>query len=247
MIPGKLYKAYSFVEDHPDLGNVCFAWVYHLREKPVAPYEDLIEGYDDLDEMQRRLARRDVNEMFTDQEVEALGAYLENEHGFESFLIENPLPLRLDDLRDKVMVKMASDTPGAIYLLSDEPGYNLPFEAWAYFHLLDDWETEKPGSSDIIEKGEEKIVWLAREIFTAFPRLVTGLKFYILDCGCIYYRRRFVDGTLVSKAGIYRDAADGPCEICMTMDERWKDRVLDETVVYNCGVEIAKGGTRSSI
>jgi len=50
----KLYKAYSFVDNHPDLGNVCFGWFYHLREKPVAPYQDLREGYDELDETEKR-------------------------------------------------------------------------------------------------------------------------------------------------------------------------------------------------
>lgn len=84
----------------------------------------------------------------------------------------------------------------------------------------------------------DRVTWLANEIFKAFPRLVTGLKFYILDCGCIYYQRKFVDGTLVSKPGIYRDAEDGPCEVCMVMDGSWKERVLDETVVYNSKFQI---------
>ncbi len=47
-----------------------------------------------------------------------------------------------------------------------------------------------------------------------------------------------MDGTLVSKPGIYRDAADGPCEICMVMDGSWKNRVVDETVVYNIGAQV---------
>ena len=130
LVLDKLYKAYSFVEDHPDLGNVCFGWFYHMREKPVAPYEDLIEGYNDLDETERKLTRRDVDEMFTDRELQALGAYLEDEYDYESFLIEKTFPLRPKDMYDKAIVKMERDTPGAIYMLSDEPGYNLPFQVW---------------------------------------------------------------------------------------------------------------------
>jgi len=48
--------------------------------------------------------------------------------------------------------------------------------------------SEKPYESwlfDIIEKGAEKIICLARQIFTAFPRLVTGLKCYILIVGAL--------------------------------------------------------------
>jgi len=45
--------------------------------------------------------------------------------------------------------------------------------------------------------------------------------------------RKFVDGTLASKVGIYRDAEDRPCEACMVTDGSWKERMVDETVVYN--------------
>ena len=89
---------------------------------------------------------------------------------------------------------------------------------------------------DLSESG--RVTWLAGEIFKAFPETVSGLTFYILDCGCVYYRRKFVDGKLDHNAGIYRDAEDGPCEACMVMDGSWKDRVVDEMVVYNCRVEI---------
>ena len=33
--------------------------------------------------------------------------------------------------------------------------------------------------------------------------------------------------------GIYRDAKDGHCEVCMTQEEAWEDRVINEVVVYN--------------
>jgi hypothetical protein len=79
----------------------------------------------------------------------------------------------------------------------------------------------------------EKVTWLANQIFTTFPQEVTGLKFCLLDCGCIYYQRVFPDGTLDTKTGIYRDAEDGPCEICMQQDATWRERSLEEIIVYN--------------
>jgi hypothetical protein len=60
-----------------------------------------------------------------------------------------------------------------------------------------------------------------------------GLKFYILDCDCIYYQKIFRDRNLDSQIGIYRDAENGPCEICMLQEENWEDRVIDGNVVYN--------------
>ena len=92
----------------------------------------------------------------------------------------------------------------------------------------------------IYEQGELVIVpWLANQIFSAFPQAVTGLKFYILDCGCIYYQRAYRDSNLDSQIGIYRDAEDGPCEICVVQDECWKGRVIDEVVVCSCCLSLA--------
>ena len=45
----------------------------------------------------------------------------------------------------------------------------------------------------------DKVAWLADQAFSAFPDTVSGLTFYILDCGCVYYRRKFVDGDLYHK------------------------------------------------
>jgi hypothetical protein len=84
----------------------------------------------------------------------------------------------------------------------------------------------------------DKVIWLAREIFTAFPGHVTGLKVYRLGCGCIYYQRLFRDSDIDPQTGIYRDAADGPCDICMLQEETWEERVMDETVVYNSKIQI---------
>jgi len=83
-----------------------------------------------------------------------------------------------------------------------------------------------------------RAVWLANQVFKAFPQEVSGLKFYILDCGCIYYQRLIRDGNLDSQVGIHRDADNGACEVCMQLDEGWRDRVLDEVVVYNTKFQI---------
>ncbi len=84
----------------------------------------------------------------------------------------------------------------------------------------------------------DKVTWLANQIFKAFPREVSGLKFYSLGCGCTYYQRISRDGNLDPQIGIYRDAEKGACEICMGQDEGWRDRVIDEVVIYNRQFEI---------
>ena len=54
-----------------------------------------------------------------------------------------------------------------------------------------------------------------------------------VDCGCIYYQRVHRNGNLDPQIEIHKDAEDGPCEACMAQEERWKDRVIDEVMVYN--------------
>ena len=84
-----------------------------------------------------------------------------------------------------------------------------------------------------IETPSDKLTWLANQIFSAFPQECTGLKLYYLDCRCIYYQRVFRDGELDPQIGIYRNADNGPCEVCMYLDKDWEDRVIDESVVYS--------------
>ena len=85
--------------------------------------------------------------------------------------------------------------------------------------------TDSPDSAEVF--------CLANQIFETFPQEVTGLKFYILDCGCIYYQRVFKDGNLDPQIGIYRDAENGPCETCLAQAKTWENRVIAEKVAYN--------------
>jgi len=75
-------------------------------------------------------------------------------------------------------------------------------------------------------------------MFTAFPKDVTGLRFCILDCRCIYYQRVFNNGNLDPQIGMYRDAEDGLCEICLARTKTWENRVIDENVAYNSKFQI---------
>ena len=83
-----------------------------------------------------------------------------------------------------------------------------------------------------------KTLCLANQIFTAFPQDVTGLRFYLLDCGCIYYQRVFRDGNLDAQIGIYRAAENGPCETCLAQAKTWENRVIAEKVAYNSEFQI---------
>ena len=72
----------------------------------------------------------------------------------------------------------------------------------------------------------------------AFSQECTELRFYILDCGCISYQRIFRDDKVGPQIGIYRDADNGPCEVCMLQEETWKDRMVDEMLVFNSKFQV---------
>lgn len=84
----------------------------------------------------------------------------------------------------------------------------------------------------IDQQKYEKVEWVANQIFQIFPDEVPGLKFYLLDCGCVYYQRVFEDDSLDDQIGIFRDMEDGPCEKCMLQKATWKDRVFDRVSIY---------------
>ena len=84
----------------------------------------------------------------------------------------------------------------------------------------------------------DRVTWLARQIFDAFQGEVTGLKFYVLDCGCIYFQRIFEDGYLDPQVGTYRDAEQGACDICAMQAVNWREMVRDVVVVYNSKFQV---------
>ena len=91
---------------------------------------------------------------------------------------------------------------------------------------------------DSVSDKSDKVSWLASQIFSAYPKDVTAMKFYTLGCGCLYYQRLLPDGDLDSEVGIYRDGEDGPCEVCMHLEKDWEDRVIDKVVVYKTDLQI---------
>jgi hypothetical protein len=95
---------------------------------------------------------------------------------------------------------------------------------------------------NIVLRKTETVEWLAKEIFGAFPGLVSGLKFHLLDCGCIYYQRVFRDGVLDPNIAVYRDAGYGTCDICTMKAVHWRQMVRDVVVVYNVKMEMEMHG-----
>jgi hypothetical protein len=98
-------------------------------------------------------------------------------------------------------------------------------------------EQEMNPNRDMID---EKTTWLAHKIFTSFPGHVGAIKSYILACECIYFQRVLPNGNLDPMRGFYREADHGPCEECMRFPDDWKERVIDEAVIYSCKLRMVQ-------
>ncbi len=85
------------------------------------------------------------------------------------------------------------------------------------------------GRSDF---AREKAARLAYQIFEAFPDEVTGLRFFILDCGCLYFQRISQDGIPDPELASYHEESESPCEICLMRAVNWRQMVVDELLVY---------------
>lgn len=84
----------------------------------------------------------------------------------------------------------------------------------------------------------EKVEWIAKTIFAEFPKEISGLKFYLLDCGCIYYQRVCSDGRVDPRIAVYRDAGYGICEVCTLQTVNWRQLINEIVVVYHLKLEV---------
>jgi hypothetical protein len=93
---------------------------------------------------------------------------------------------------------------------------------------------------DLKKYGREKAWRLAHKIFEAFPEDVSCLRFYILDCGCLYLQRLSPDGIPDPVIGVHREGREGPCEICLLRAVNWRQMVIDEVLVYRIALQITE-------
>ncbi len=150
----RLFSAWSIVENVDGYDGVTFNWVYAGRKKPLGPYNELIADYHNLDRVIRPYMEGYVDELFTEEEIKALRAYLSKRspagrhfrckghyqtQQMELFVAEMPLPI-MEPARDKNIILRNATHSGGLqdsYIFSNEDGYDLPFKVYAYFDLQD--------------------------------------------------------------------------------------------------------------
>jgi len=129
----KLYQAHSTVDNYAGRDRVTFSWFVNKRERPAAPYEELIAGYQELsDDPPKGYAEAFIDELLTEAEVEELRDYLAKRHKTELQIEEVALPLQ-----EAVAGYGALGVGGGTdyYMLSEEDGYSLSVPIYGFYDL----------------------------------------------------------------------------------------------------------------
>lgn len=126
----RLYRAWSMVDNFRGYNQVKLNWFVVGRQKPVAPYEDLIRDYQEDDEIWYDHIY--VKELLTESEVEELRDYIKKTHNSELQTEIIELPVKRGILSYGLLM-MAGQ--GDFYFLADEKDYNLSVPILAYYDL----------------------------------------------------------------------------------------------------------------
>ncbi|WP_041274561.1 hypothetical protein [Desulforamulus reducens] len=127
----QLFRAWSVLDHYKGQNEVTFNWFVVGRKKPIAPYEELIENYDD-NNAEAWCDNLFVNEFFTNEEIKELKEYLLLSHQMEVQVEEVSLPVRSGGLSYGLLL-----INGAIgfYSLADEEGYNLSVSVLGHYEV----------------------------------------------------------------------------------------------------------------
>jgi hypothetical protein len=135
----KLYMAVTFADVLRDRINVRIDWFKHGPGLQKMNYDELIEGYDLLDEEEKAIATEIVDEFFTKEEVDILQEYLDKNAyiGTGAFLVgETSLPMSVKRANGELYTPVGHISYGSNTIsLNMEPSCDLPFEVWGHYNI----------------------------------------------------------------------------------------------------------------
>jgi len=128
----KLYSVGSCVPVYEGHKDVDFTWTVKGRDRPVAPFEELIENYPGING-DKYYAEECARELFTWDELQIFIQYLEKHTYITVDYSEIKLPYDCGDLAPSEMLMVTSLGGGLILTLPDE--YNFPFKIEGFYDL----------------------------------------------------------------------------------------------------------------
>jgi hypothetical protein len=129
----KLYHVSTIVREYRRHKNVLFEWFYESYGTRDLPFAELLVDYDPSDDEFNVYRRSAVDELFTEQQAEALKAYIDSWYcGTVTTICEAALPVERG--RCGCSVLPVGGLTGFLDLY-DDPAYTLPFRVAAHYDL----------------------------------------------------------------------------------------------------------------
>jgi hypothetical protein len=114
-------------------------WICLERERPIAPYETLIVGYETLSEPIKSNAQRGMDEYFTEDEVKLLLPYICFTYGDPVGISVIPVPMDIflengESIVNPIAPVLGNDPWKIAHIPSSEDEkYPFPFKVCAYY------------------------------------------------------------------------------------------------------------------
>ncbi|MDX8450698.1 hypothetical protein [Mesorhizobium captivum] len=128
-IKTELFKVRTVIPEFEGCKDVAMRWFVCERERPPAPYAEVIADYQPGDPY----AEGSIDELFIADEARALVGYLEAHYPDCSHSIEE-VDLPITDPPYPIGA-LSVGGPEDYYMLCEEEGYTLPFPVFGYFDL----------------------------------------------------------------------------------------------------------------
>jgi len=114
--------------------DVCLDWFVVDRARPIAPYAELIAGYDEPSDHDYTYPKGAVDELFSAAEARALIEYLDKHLGTESTqsMKQAGIPI---DRNTCGLGAIPVGGPQGFLMLSERNEWPLPFKVWGYYDL----------------------------------------------------------------------------------------------------------------
>jgi hypothetical protein len=138
----KFYSPYGSLRLFEGHQSVALHYFVVDRKEPVAPYNEIVLGYDHLPEEQKALSEVAIRELFTEGEFIAFRNYMEQGHGEDirtGMLIApvnilkpgNELGLGLT----RPFSQHEESGASGFFRLSEQIDWKLPFRVWGFYTI----------------------------------------------------------------------------------------------------------------
>jgi hypothetical protein len=133
---GCLVDEIEFKGDEGIFDRVPFIWYAENRKKPIADYQELVIGYEGLNEYEKEKAQYWCDELFTEEEISIIKPIIENfGYGFEVCEMVTPVKIPEDGrFPYRIYTDMSVDGSTHLGKLTE---HGLPFDVVFFFDLRD--------------------------------------------------------------------------------------------------------------